>query len=313
MSVAWDAYVQKYGKNPDSSDQLMKFSKTYGGKALNFKEAKDLYNSYSGKGKSSPSLNSQKPLSQPPPPVQQKQKQEEPEQVEEPEEEKQDNNNANPLFAQLNKGGDITKGLNKVTSDMKTKNQPNRSGKVIIDENIKPKIQPKSQEQHNDKIVKKEPSITKKGFRLIAENYTEGLQQFDEADVKSEIYITNCTGGGFMVANKVKGVTIDKCNKIQVEIHEVVSTIELVNCKNVTVYIKKTAPSILLDKCEQPILFIFQEALDKNPNIISSMVQDLNIEIPPEQDDADTVEIAIPYQFITTIDPKTKKSYYKTS
>eukprot|EP00490_Sorites_sp_Unknown_P024757 CAMPEP_0114667640 /NCGR_PEP_ID=MMETSP0191-20121206/34878_1 /TAXON_ID=126664 /ORGANISM="Sorites sp." /LENGTH=153 /DNA_ID=CAMNT_0001918721 /DNA_START=303 /DNA_END=764 /DNA_ORIENTATION=+ len=37
---------------------------------------------------------------------------------------------ANPLFASLNQGTGITSGLKKVTKDMKTKNQPNRSGKV---------------------------------------------------------------------------------------------------------------------------------------------------------------------------------------
>jgi len=309
MSDAWEIYVEKYGKNPDSSEQLMHFSKN-NGKSLNFKEAKDLFNSHSGKGKASPALNAQKPPSQPPKEKDLPKEEIKPSEevvVEEKQEDNNNNDNANPLFAQLNQGTAITKGLNKVTKEMKTKNQPNRSGKV--EEIVKPKQESKKlhEEKEKEKEIK-QASISKKGFRWIAENYKDGVQSFEEADTKSEIYITNCNGGGFMISNKVKGVTIDNCNKIQVEVHEVVSTIELINCKGVTVFVKKTAPSIHVDKCQQPKLVIFQEALDKNPSIITSMVQDFNIEVPPESDECDAVEIAIPYQFTTTIDPKTKKA-----
>ena len=41
---------------------------------------------------------------------------------------------ANPLFASLNQGGNVTKGLKKVTKDMKTKNRADRF--VIIYECI---------------------------------------------------------------------------------------------------------------------------------------------------------------------------------
>jgi len=43
---------------------------------------------------------------------------------------RKNNDDQGGLFAEINQGTDITRGLKNVTADMKTKNKPNRSGKV---------------------------------------------------------------------------------------------------------------------------------------------------------------------------------------
>jgi len=152
---------------------------------------------------------------------------------------------------------------------------------------------------------KKEKSIKKQGLRIMVENYSEGVEELKEGDHKTEVNFYKCSNTGFVVPNKVKNVVIDSCNRIQVEISEVISTVELVNCQNVTLYVKKTAPSITIDKSSQPRVYIFDEALQKDPDIITSMVTDMNISV---QSGDDWNDIAVPYQFLTKINKDTKKA-----
>jgi len=153
-------------------------------------------------------------------------------------------------------------------------------------------------------LKKKEKSLKKQGPRLMVENYSEGVEELKEADQKTEVNFYSCSNTGFLIPNKVKNVVIDSCNRIQIEINEVISSIEMINSQSVTIYVKKTAPSITIDKSSQPKLYIFDEALLKDPNIITSMVTDMNICV---QNGDDWNDMPVPYQFITKIDKNSKK------
>jgi hypothetical protein len=184
---------------------------------------------------------------------------------------------------------------------MKSKNRKDKSGKVPAE--VPKKANAQAQAAKPAAPAKKQSSLKKQGLRWLAEYYTEGVTDVEEADVKCDVFITSCNNCGFRVPNKVKNVTLDNCKKVQVEVTEVVSSVELVNCADVTVYIKVSAPSITLDKCQGPKVYLFRAALEKRPNIITSMVADLNLELQPENEEADWVEVAVPYQFQTHIDP----------
>ena len=172
---------------------------------------------------------------------------------------------------------------------------------------------------------KKDPIKKFKGPRLWCEFYYEGIIELKEAELKNEVFITQCQNTGFKVPKKVKSVTlgmiilarymgiyyyikiqyiIDACKKVQIEITEVVSTVEMINCSGCTVYVKENAPSINIDKCSNPKLVLMKNALANDPSIITSMTSDMNLTIP---DGDDYKDVPIPYQFQVNIDPKTKK------
>lgn len=211
-------------------------------------------------------------------------------------EEKQSEEPVNPLFASLQKGGNITKGLKKVTRDMTNKDKK-VSGK-ISGSGPKPKAKA---------VPKKPPAIRKQGFRVWVENYVEGVEEIKDVTVKNEIYILNCSNCAFKVPSKVKQVTVDNCKKVQVEIAEVLTGVDMINTKRCTLYITKQAPTLNIDKCEGPRVVLYQELLDKNPQIITSMVSDMNISLPGATADDDFKDMPIPYQFTSTVDPKTKE------
>jgi len=268
----WNAYMAKFNAEPKDASQLQSFAKAQADLPnLSFKDAKATYDANKGKGGA------------------------EEKQVE-------SGGGGNPLFAALNKGGDITKGLKKVTRDMTNKDKK-ISGKIT--ETNKPKSSGPPKKKAAPKKVKP-PAIRKQGFRIWVENYTEGVEEIKDAGIKNEVYIVNCKNSGFKVTPKVKSVIIDSCQKVQVEIAEVLTSVDMVNSKGSTLYLQRNIPTINVDKSAGPRLVLFQELLNKNPQIVTSMTSDMNVSVPGKTDDDDWKDVPIPYQFITTIDPQSK-------
>jgi len=210
----------------------------------------------------------------------------------------------NPLFAALNKGGDITKGLKKVTRDMTNKDKK-ISGKIEEKKESAPAAKKVAKKAAAKKV--KPPSIRKQGFRVWVENYVEGVEEISGVGLKNEVYLCNCKNAGFKISEKVKCVTIDSCSKVQIEIGDVLTSVDMINSKGCTLYLQKTIPTLNIDKCEAPRVVLFQECLNAMPQIITSMTSDMNISLPGQTADDDFKDVPIPYQFTTTVDPQTKE------
>merc|ERR1712130_418197 len=205
------------------------------------------------------------------------------------------------VMGDLNKGLSVTKGMKKVTKSMKTKNRKDRSGVV--------KAAPVKAKKKRKKFG---PPQTKfMGGRWMVENYEEdaGLIEVEKANLKSNVFITMCDDCTIQIKNKVKAITIDNCVKVRVFVSEVVSTVEVVNCKSVKIIVIDggKVPSFAVDKCESPQIILSRSAFDANPDIYSSNVSAMNVEVPGKGKDDDNREFPIPEQFLTKIDPKTGK------
>jgi len=280
----WNAYLDKYNNvEPKDASQLQAFSKTQDSlPTLNFKSANETYKANKGKGKvgcgSAAAAATESKDDDAAAPV-------------------------NPLFAALNKGGDITKGLKKVTRDMTNKDKK-ISGK--IEEKEAPKKAAAPAKKAAAKKVKP-PSMSKKGFRLWVENYTSGVEEITDVGLKNEVYLCNCSNAGFKISAKVKCVTIDSCKKVQIEIGDVLTGVDMINSRGCTLYLKQQVPTLNIDKCEAPRVVMFQECLDQQPQVITSMTSDMNISLPGATADDDFKDVPIPYQYITTVDPKTRE------
>jgi len=203
------------------------------------------------------------------------------------------------LFGELNKGLAVTKGMKKVTKDMKTKNRKDRVGKVAVKKAPAKKRRKKSGE----------PKTRFLGGRWMVENYEAeaGLITLDQANLKSNVFISMCDEMTVQIPGKVKAVTIDSCVKVRVFVQDVVSTVEMVNCKSVMVVVQKDGkvPSFAIDKSESPQIILSRSAYEANPDIYSSNVTAMNVEVPGATDDDDNKEHPVPEQFLTKIDPKT--------
>merc|ERR1711994_1240678 len=101
--------------------------------------------------------------------------------------------------------------------------------------------------------------------------------------------------------------TIDNCVKVRVFVQDVVSTVELVNSKSVMGVVQENGkvPAFAIDKCESPQIILSKSAYEANPDIYSSNVTAMNVEVPGATEDDDNKEYPVPEQFLTKIDPKT--------
>mmetsp|Transcript_20807 Transcript_20807/g.33174 ORF Transcript_20807/g.33174 Transcript_20807/m.33174 type:complete len:487 (-) Transcript_20807:229-1689(-) len=212
------------------------------------------------------------------------------------------------VFGDLSKGLDVTKGMKKVTKDMKTKNRADRSGKVTT------APQKRGKKKRNKSG---QPDVAFRGGRWFVENFDEdtgadkkdgnGVVQVEKANLKSNVFITMCDDTYVQIKEKVKAVTIDNCVKTTVYVTEVVSTVELVNSKSVKIIVMEggRVPSFAVDKCESPQIILSKSAFAANPDIYSSNVSAMNVEYPGLTENDNNRECPVPEQFLTKIDPKT--------
>lgn len=200
------------------------------------------------------------------------------------------------LIAQLQTGGAITSGLKKVKKSQKTKYRKNRAGKVTI-----------AAKKAKAKKKLPDPSKQKRGFTWMIQYYQEGLVQFeeDEFTIKEGLFFTQCLNTQFMVKGKVKSIVLDSLQRCQIQVHDVVSTIEMVNCKNVTIYCAGQTPSVALDKSESPRVVCLPGCWhheNGRPAITYSNVTAANLSIPGETEEDDFIELPLYEQFVAEVD-----------
>ena len=136
------------------------------------------------------------------------------------------------LFASINSGQSLTKGLNKVTSDMKTKNRKDRSGKVSASSGPKGggyKAKAESKQADKDPEIKViggtiRISYYKKMEKLLVfgsaandpdekkdDPYTpEDMKIYDKnaIDIKKEVEFWDCDGAMARISKKCKAVKL---------------------------------------------------------------------------------------------------------
>jgi adenylyl cyclase-associated protein len=204
--------------------------------------------------------------------------------------------NPGGLFAELNKGADITKGLKKVTKDMKNKNQPKTSSVVPGESG------PKSTAtggKHNQQPAKP-PKFALEGAKWAVENQVNNKNiVISDTEAKQTCYIYKCVGSTIQIKGKVNAIVVDSCSKTAVVFETLVSSCDIVNCNSVEVQVTGKVPSISIDKTSGCQLYMGKASLDAE--IYSSKSDQMNVLIPGKNEGDDLVEIPIPEQFRTLV------------
>jgi len=197
-------------------------------------------------------------------------------------------------------GKDAT-GLKKVSDDMKTKN---RSKDDAAPAAPAPKPKVAAAKAHNMDGRKKGPKGApikelQRDTNWVIENQ-EGVANIimDEADVKQNVIVINCRECTIQVKNKVKAISIDGCEKVNVICGDVLSTVELVNSDKCKVQTIGKINSVAIDKCNGVNIFLSKASI--GAELITSKSSEMNVTIP-EGDDGDIIEMPIPEQFVTRV------------
>lgn len=213
--------------------------------------------------------------------------------------------NPDALFAEINRGSDITKHLKKVTDDLKTHKNPNlRASSTVPGETVKETSETKAKIQSAAATPK--PSV----FELVEKKwkveYMQGRHDLviDQTDLKHTVYIYQCKECTITVKGKVNSISLDSCSRVGVLFDDVLSTVEFINCKNVQMQVLGKVPTVNIEKTDGCQVYLSRKSLETE--VVSSKSSSMNLLIP-NQDDDEFTEQPVPEQFKTTLNLKTRK------
>lgn len=201
------------------------------------------------------------------------------------------------LFAELNKGGNITAGLKKVTKDQQTWRAEYKGGDAP---GPAPKAAPAARPAAA--VAVKGPArceYQNQGKKWLVENQTgaNGVVEVAITDVKQSVYISGCGDATINVVGKCKSVMIDGCKKTKVLFDDCVSACEVVNAQRLQVQCRGKVPSVAIDKTDGILIYLSRDSLDTT--IVASKSSEMNVSFPNAA--GDMIEMPIPEQFVSRI------------
>ncbi|XP_066124417.1 adenylyl cyclase-associated protein 2 [Saccopteryx bilineata] len=202
------------------------------------------------------------------------------------------------LFAQLNQGEAITKGLRHVTDAQKTYKNPS----LQAQEGQSPS--PTKRHTADTKPPQSRPPQNHAPvFELEGKKWRVEYQEdrndlvISETELKQVAYIFKCNKFTLQIKGKINSITIDSCKKFGLVFDNVVGIVEVINSKDIQMQVMGKVPTISINKTEGCHIYLSEDALDCE--IVSAKSSEMNILIPQ---DGDYREFPVPEQFKTAWD-----------
>nr|XP_020453248.1 adenylyl cyclase-associated protein 1 [Monopterus albus] len=210
--------------------------------------------------------------------------------------------NRNALFASLNKGADITKGLKHVSDDQKTHKNPTLKGQSgPVRTGPKPFASSSSPRPAASSTPTRTlpPVLELDGKKWKVENH-EGAQNLviSNTELKQVVYVFKCNNSTLQVKGKINAITVDNCKKTGLVFDDVVGIVELINCKDVKVQVMGKVPTISINKTDGCQVYLSNDSL--KCEIVSAKSSEMNILVPKK--DGEFTELPVPEQFKTVWD-----------
>ncbi|KAH0584335.1 hypothetical protein H2248_009877 [Termitomyces sp. 'cryptogamus'] len=205
------------------------------------------------------------------------------------------------VFAQLNRGEEVTKGLRKVDkSEMTHKNPTLRASNVVpastptAKKPIKP-IKPQAL------TGKKPPKFALEGSKWVIE-YQENERSLivEETSRNQSINIFGCKDSTIVVKGKVNTVTLVNCQGTSVLVESVVSSISVTRSPSFALQVTGTAPTIQLDSTDSGQIYLSKDSL--GTEITTAKCSAINISLPVEGEEEGVFEEqAVPEMLRTVV------------
>ncbi|XP_028281101.1 adenylyl cyclase-associated protein 2 [Parambassis ranga] len=197
------------------------------------------------------------------------------------------------LFAQLNKGMDITKGLKHVSEDKKTHKNPSLRSQATPTKcrTPGPVNSPKA-------VQKGPPLLVLEGKKWRVEHFEQKHDLvIEETELKQVAYVFSCNNSTLQIKGKINSIIIDNCKKLGLVFENVVGIVEIINSKAIQLQVLGTVPTISINKTEGCQVYLSKGSL--NCDIVSAKSSEMNILIPEEDDYR---EFPVPEQYKTVWD-----------
>ncbi|XP_050746952.1 adenylyl cyclase-associated protein 2 [Gymnogyps californianus] len=202
------------------------------------------------------------------------------------------------LFAQLNQGEAITKGLRHVSDDQKTHKNPSLRAQCPSVRSPTKSHTPSPTSPKNSLQQSHAPVLELEGKKWRVE-YQEDKNDLviNNTELKQVAYIFKCNKSTLQIKGKINSITIDNCKKFGLVFDNVVGIVEVINSRDIQIQVMGKVPTISINKTEGCHIYFSEESLDCE--IVSAKSSEMNILIPQ---DGDYKEFPVPEQFKTAWD-----------
>ncbi|XP_039877001.1 adenylyl cyclase-associated protein 1 [Simochromis diagramma] len=209
--------------------------------------------------------------------------------------------NRNALFASINKGSDITRGLKHVSDDQKTHKNPNlRSQGAPVRSGPKPFASSAARPAASATPTRTLPPVLElEGKKWKVENQEDAQNLvISDTELKQVVYAFKCNKSTLQVKGKINSITLDNCKKMGLVFDDVVGIVEMINCKDVKIQVMGKVPTISINKTDGCHIYLSKDSL--KCEIISAKSSEMNVLVPNK--DGEFTEIPVPEQFKTVWD-----------
>ncbi|KAK6343371.1 hypothetical protein TWF730_010962 [Orbilia blumenaviensis] len=209
------------------------------------------------------------------------------------------------VFAQLNQGTGVTAGLRKVDkSQMTHKNPSLRASSVVAGDTQRPKSPgPQAKPKPAHMKQKKPPKMELDGNKWIIENYeNDQTLSLPNVELNHSISLYHCKNTTLQIKGKFNAIFMNECEKTNVVIDSLVSSIDVIKSKKFAFQIVGKVPAITVDGCDGGTLYVSKESV--GIEIYTSKTTAFNVYVPGETEEDDFVECPIPEQIKSSIKGK---------
>ncbi|KAM9911286.1 hypothetical protein OXX69_003673, partial [Metschnikowia pulcherrima] len=119
-----------------------------------------------------------------------------------------------------------------------------------------------------------------------------------QVEKDQSVFIGKTNGVTIQIKGKGNAVSISETTKTGVVVDSLISGVDVIKSLKFGVQVTGVVPLISVDKCEEGSIYLSQESVDANSQIISSNTTALNINVLEGQD---FKEIPVPEQLSHTI------------
>ncbi|KAF8212397.1 cyclase-associated protein [Mycena galopus ATCC 62051] len=208
------------------------------------------------------------------------------------------------VFAELNRGEDVTKGLRKVNkSEMTHKNPALRASSVVPSSTGSAGLclKPMKPSKPSALSGKKPAKFTLEGKNWSIE-YQENETSLTVSDVElnQAVNIFGCKNSTILIKGKVNAITLVNCVKTSVLVDSVVSSISVTNSPSFALQVTGSAPMIQLDSTDSGQIYLSKDSL--NAEITTAKCSAINISLPVEGEEEGVFEEqAVPEMLKTVV------------
>lgn len=220
------------------------------------------------------------------------------------------------VFAALNQGSNVTKGLKKVDKSQMTHKNPSlratetrtaSSEELSRSRSRGPETKPKPVSMRQNSTTTTTPTPAKKpakkeldGNKWLIENWDSPSSPIEvEVSLTQSILISRCKNTTIILKGKANAISIDNSPRTQLLVESLISSIDVIKSPNFAVQITGALPTIMLDQVDGAQIYLGKESL--GCEVFTSKCSSVNVILPPDGEEGDSKELPLPEQLRTVV------------